>query len=414
MTVQSNACGTYRAKPLSGLKLSGNVLKITNAAPDSGTLREYKLTFATSNVGRRVNSRLEPLRQENPGMPTTSRLSKTPLSILDLAHLRQGGTVAQAFHNTLDLARHAEQWGYKRFWLAEHHNIPGVACSATSVLIGYVASATSKVRVGSGGIMLPNHAPLVIAEQFGTLEALYPGRIDLGLGRAPGGDFAVTRALRRDLGINGENFPELLQELRGYLAAAKPTQTVRAIPGAGSNIPIWLLGSSNFSAHLAAMLGLPFAFAGHFQPDGMIQALELYRRNFRPSEVRERPYSMTGVPVMVAETDEQAEFLASTPQQMFMHLIRGNTRPLGPPVERMDWNAFEEATVHAKFRAAIVGGPDTVREKLEEFLEETQVDELMAVSNPFEHADRLKSYELLAEVAGMKKNADEAREVVRS
>jgi luciferase family oxidoreductase group 1 len=222
-------------------------------------------------------------------MPTTSRLSKTPLSILDLAHLRQGGTVAHAFHNTLDLARHAEQWGYKRFWLAEHHNIPGVACSATSVLIGYVASATSRIRVGSGGIMLPNHAPLVIAEQFGTLEALYPGRIDLGLGRAPGGDFAVTRALRRDLGSNGENFPELVQELRGYLAPAKPTQAVRAIPGAGTNIPIWLLGSSNFSAQLAAMLGLPFAFAGHFQPDGMIQALELYRRNFRPSEVLERP-----------------------------------------------------------------------------------------------------------------------------
>jgi luciferase family oxidoreductase group 1 len=339
-------------------------------------------------------------------MPTISRLSKTPLSILDLAHLRRGGTLADAFHNTLDLARHAEQWGYKRFWLAEHHNIPGVACSATSVLIGYVASATSRIRVGSGGIMLPNHAPLVIAEQFGTLEALYPGRIDLGLGRAPGGDFAVTRALRRDLGTSGEDFPALLEELRGYLAPAKPSQAVRAVPGAGTNIPIWLLGSSNFSAQLAAMLGLPFAFAGHFQPDGMIQALELYRRNFRPSEVLERPYSMTGVPVMVAETDERAKYLASTPQQMFLNLIRGNPGPLVPPVEQMDWNAFEEATVRAKFRAAIIGSPETVREKLEEFLEETQVDELMVVSNPFEHADRLRSYELLAELAGIGREAD--------
>src|SRR6476646_685691 len=261
MTVQSNACGTYRAKPLSGLKLSGNVLKITNAAPDSGTLREYKLTFATSNVGRRVNSRLEPVRQENPGMPTTSRLSKTPLSILDLAHLRQGGTVAQAFHNTLDLARHAEQWGYKRFWLAEHHNIPGVACSATSVLIGHVAAGTSKIRVGSGGIMLPNHAPLVIAEQFGTLETLFPGRIDLGLGRAPGGDFAVVRALLRDLHASGEDFPELLAELRGFLADPKPGQSPRAFPGIGTKVPIWLLGSSGYSAQLAGSLGLPFAFA---------------------------------------------------------------------------------------------------------------------------------------------------------
>jgi luciferase family oxidoreductase group 1 len=390
------------------------VLKITNAAPGSGILSEYKLALATSNVGRRVSSSLERMRQENPGMPTTSRLSKTPLSILDLAHLRQGGTLADAFHNTLDLARHAEQWGYKRFWLAEHHNVRGVACSATSVLIGYVASATSRIRVGSGGIMLPNHAPLVIAEQFGTLEALYPGRIDLGLGRAPGGDFAVTRALRRDLGSNGENFPELLQELRGYLAPAKPKQEVRAIPGAGTNIPIWLLGSSNFSAQLASMLGLPFAFAGHFQPDGMTQALELYRRNFRPSEVLERPYSMAGVPVMVAETDEQAKYLASTPQQMFLNLIRGIPGPLVPPVERMDWNAFEEATVRAKFRAAIVGSPHTVREKLEAFLKETQVDELMVVSNPFEHADRLKSYELLAGIAGTGQRLEVISEAVRS
>jgi len=356
------------------------------------------------------------MQQENPRMPNqtqvNSRLSKTPLSILDLAHLRQGGTVADAFNNTLDLARHAEQWGYKRFWLAEHHNIPGVACSATSVLIGHVAAGTSSIRVGSGGIMLPNHAPLVIAEQFGTLEALYPGRIDLGLGRAPGGDFAVTRALRRDLGTNGEDFPALLEELRGFLAPAKPTQAVRALPGAGTNIPIWLLGSSNFSAQLAAMLGLPFAFAGHFQPEGMIQALELYRRNFRPSEALERPYSMAGVPVLVAETDEQARYLATTPQQMFLNLIRGNPGPLVPPVDRIEWNALEQAAVRAKFRAAIFGSPDTVREGLEAFLEETQVDELMVVSNPFEHGDRLRSYELLAELAGTEKKPDEVTEAV--
>jgi luciferase family oxidoreductase group 1 len=342
-----------------------------------------------------------------------NKLSKTPLSILDLAHLRQGGSVAEAFHNTLDLARHVEQWGYKRFWLAEHHNIPGVACSATSVLIGHVASGTRRIRVGSGGIMLPNHAPLVIAEQFGTLEALYPGRIDLGLGRAPGGDFAVTRSLRRDIATSGDDFPELLEELRAFLAPAKTNQSVRAIPGAGTNIPIWLLGSSDFSARLAAKLGLPFAFAGHFQPDGMVEALEIYRRNFRPSEVLERPHSMAGVPVMVAETDEQARYLATTPQQMFLNLIRGNPGPLVPPVEHMEWNALERAAVQAKFRAAIFGSPETVRAGLEKFLEETQVDELMVVSNPFEHRDRLRSYELLAELAGAGQRAEEVNEVVR-
>ncbi len=320
--------------------------------------------------------------------------------------------MADAFHNTLDLAQHAEKWGYKRFWLAEHHNIPGVACSATSVLIGYVAAGTSTIRVGSGGIMLPNHAPLVIAEQFGTLEALYPGRIDLGLGRAPGGDFAVMRALRRGLGSNGDDFPELLEELRSFLAPAKPGQTVHAVPGTNSNIPIWLLGSSDFSARLAAKLGLPFAFAGHFQPDGMVEALEIYRRNFRPSDVLDRPYSMAGVPVMVAETDEHARYLATTPQQMFLNLIRGNPGPLVPPVDHMEWNALERAAVQAKFRAAIFGSPETVREGLEKFLEETQVDELMVVSNTFEHRDRLRSYELLAELANVTKTAGEVTEAV--
>ena len=342
------------------------------------------------------------------------RLAQTPLSVLDLAHVRQGGTVAEAFHNTLDLARHVEKMGYKRFWLAEHHNIPGVACSATSVLIGHVAGATSTIRVGSGGIMLPNHAPLVIAEQFGTLEALYPGRIDLGLGRAPGGDFAAARALRRGLEAGGDDFPELLAELRRFFASPKPGQTVRAIPGAGTNIPIWLLGSSGFSAQLAGSLGLPFAFAAHFQPEGMLQAFELYRRSFRPSEVLQQPYTMAGVPVLVAETDQRARFLATTGQQMFLNLIRNRPVGLVPPVERMDWDAFEEAAVTSKLRVAMVGSPETVREKLEAFLKDTQVDELMVVSNTYELADRLRSYELLAGIAAGAKTFSDTAEPVRS
>jgi luciferase family oxidoreductase group 1 len=328
-----------------------------------------------------------------------SRLSKTPLSVLDLAHVRQDQTPADAFRDTLDLAQHAERWGYKRYWLAEHHNIPGVACSATSVLIGYVAGATSKIRVGSGGIMLPNHAPIVIAEQFGTLDALYPGRIDLGLGRAPGGDTAVTRALRRGLNSNGDDFPLLLAELRGFLAPLQPGQTVRAVPGMGTNIPIWLLGSSGFSAQLAAHLGLPFAFASHFQPDNLLPALEIYRETFQPSEVLREPYAMAGLPVMIADTDEKAQYLATTPKQMFLNLIRNRPGPLVPPVEKLDWNALEQAAVAAKMRAAVVGSPATVREKLEAFLEQTQVDELVVVSAPYEHKHRLRSYELLTQIA---------------
>ena len=330
---------------------------------------------------------------------TKSHLATTPLSILDLAHIRQGETAADAFRNTLDLARHAEKWGYKRFWLAEHHNIAGVACSATSVLIGYVAAATSKIRVGSGGIMLPNHAPIVIAEQFGTLEALYPGRIDLGLGRAPGGDMAVTRALRRDLRKDGDDLPELLEELRGFLATPQPGQAVRAFPGAGANVPIWLLGSSGFSAQLAGNLGLPFAFASHFQPDNLLPALEIYRASFEPSHVLEKPYTMAGVPVVVAETDEKARYLSTTHQQLFLNLIRNHPGPLMPPVEALDWNSFEQAVVASKMRIAVVGSPETVRQKLEMFLQQTGVDELIVVTNTYQHEDRLRSYELLANLA---------------
>jgi len=327
-----------------------------------------------------------------------SALENVALSVLDLAHIRQGGTAADAFRNTLDLARHVEQLGYKRFWLAEHHNIDGVACSATSVLIGHVAAGTSRIRVGSGGIMLPNHAPLVIAEQFGTLEALFPGRIDLGLGRAPGGDYAVMRALRRGLGTDGDDFPELLQELRGYLATSVEGQSVRAFPGEGTHIPIWLLGSSGFSARLAGRLGLPFAFAGHFQPDNMLPALELYRQSFRPSDDLASPYAMLGVPAIVADTDARAKFLATTHQMLFLNLIRNHPGPLQPPVERLDWTTFEEAAVRSKARAAIIGSPETARQKLEALLHETQVDELIVVTNSYDHADRLHSYELLADV----------------
>src|ERR1700748_3114173 len=230
-------------------------------------------------------------------MTQTSHLARTPLSVLDLAPIKEGRTVTQTFHETLDLAQHEEAWGYKRYWLAEHHNLASVACSATSVLIGHVAGGTSTIRDGSGGIMLPNHAPLVIAEQFGTLESLYPGRIDLGLGRAPGGDFPTMRALRREL-RNGDNFPELLAELRALLAVPKPGQVVRALPGAGLNIPIWLLGSSGFSAQLAGQLGLPFAFGGHFGSGNTLAALEIYRHVFEPSDVLDRPYAMVGVPVL--------------------------------------------------------------------------------------------------------------------
>jgi luciferase family oxidoreductase group 1 len=333
-------------------------------------------------------------------MAALARLTQIPLSVLDLAHIRQGSTAAGAFRNSLDLARHAELLGYHRFWLAEHHNIAGVACSATSVLIGYVAAGTSKIRVGAGGIMLPNHAPLAIAEQFGTLETLYPGRIDLGLGRAPGGDLAVMRAFRRDQRTTGDDFPELLADLRALLADSKPGQTLHAFPGEGTNLPVWLLGSSGFSAQLAGFLGLPFAFASHFQPDSLMEALDLYRGCFRPSETLAEPYAMVGVPVIAADTDEKAERLATVQQQKFLNLIRNHPGPLMPPVQTLDWNVFEKAMVASKLRAAIVGSRETVRQKLEDFLEKTQADELIIVTDTFEHSDRLRSFEIVASLRG--------------
>ncbi|HEU4324615.1 MAG TPA: LLM class flavin-dependent oxidoreductase [Roseiflexaceae bacterium] len=321
-----------------------------------------------------------------------------PFSVLDLAPIIQGGTPALAFQHTLDLARHAERWGYRRYWLAEHHNMPGVASAATAVVIGHVAAGTSTIRVGAGGVMLPNHAPLVIAEQFGTLESLYPGRIDLGLGRAPGTDLLTARALRRMLGGSSDSFPRDVEELQSYFRPAEPDQPVRAIPGVGLHVPIWLLGSSLFSAQLAAQLGLPFAFAAHFAPDQLLTALELYRRMFQPSDVLERPYAMAAINIVAADTDAEAQRLATSVQQLFLNLRRGQPGPLPPPVEHMDerWSPAELAGLRHIMTYSVVGGPETVQRGIAAFLAQTGVDELMVTGQIFDHAARLRSFELVA------------------
>ena len=315
--------------------------------------------------------------------------------------MRTGESPGSAIARSVDLAQHVEQWGYKRFWLAEHHSIPGLACSATPVLIGHVAAATKTIRVGSGGVMLPNHAPLVVAEQFGTLEALYPGRIDLGLGRAPGGDFHTMRALRRDLQQTGEDFPALLDELRTYLGPEKPGQVVKAIPGQGSNVPITLLGSSGFSAHLAGTLGLPFAFAAHFAPEYLYAAAQLYREHFRPSEALRKPYLMVGVQVIAADTDAAARRLFTTPQQRFLRLIRNQPVELLPPVDSMEplWRDWERAAVENKLGAAIVGANATVQAGLQKLASDTGADEVIIVTDTYDHADRLESYQRVADVS---------------
>jgi luciferase family oxidoreductase group 1 len=326
------------------------------------------------------------------------------VSVLDLVGMRAGESASSAIARSVDLAQHAEQLGYKRYWLAEHHSISGLACSATPVLIGHVAAATKTIRVGSGGVMLPNHAPLVVAEQFGTLDALYPGRIDLGLGRAPGGDFQTMRALRRDLQQSGEDFPALLDELRTYLGPEKPGQVVKAIPGQGSNVPITLLGSSGFSAELAGMLGLPFAFAAHFAPEYLYAAAELYRDRFRPSEVLRKPYLIVAVQVIAAETDAAARRLFTTPQQRFLRLIRSQPVELLPPVDSMEglWeNYAERAAVESRLGAAIVGSNATVKAGLEKLVGETGADEVIVVTDTYDHADRLQSYRRVADVAAM-------------
>jgi luciferase family oxidoreductase group 1 len=323
------------------------------------------------------------------------------VSVLDLVGLRAGEAAGSAITRSVDLAQHVEQLGYKRYWLAEHHAIQGLACSATAVLIGHIAGATKTIRVGSGGVMLPNHAPLVVAEQFGTLEALYPGRIDLGLGRAPGSDAFTMRALRRDSGQTGDDFPALLEELRTYLGPEKPGQMVKALPGQGSNVPITLLGSSGFSAQLAGMLGLPFAFAAHFAPEYMHAAAQLYRERFRPSDVLQRPYLMVAVQVIASETDAVARRLFTTPLQRFLRLIRNQPVELLPPVDSMEplWRDSERAAVESKLGAAIVGSNATVKAGLEKLVIEAGADEVIIVTDTFEHADRLQSYHRVADIA---------------
>ncbi len=327
-----------------------------------------------------------------------SRLADTPLSVLDLAPIREGGSAADTFRESVALARLTERLGFTRYWLAEHHSIEGIASAATAVLIGHLAGATERIRVGSGGIMLPNHPPLVVAEQFGTLETLYPGRIDLGLGRAPGSDGPTMAAMGRDPYAGVDDFPKRLAELQGYLDDERPGQRVRAVPGQGTQVPLWLLGSSDFSARLAAREGLPFAFAAQFAPAQLFEALKLYRDNFRPSAVLDRPHAMVGLPVIAADSDLQADYLASTARRKFLGMIRGQRTKALPPVEAVDWSPREQAQVEQFLGAAVIGGPETVREGLERFLGLTGADELMLNTDVYAAEDRRRSYEIVAEV----------------
>jgi luciferase family oxidoreductase group 1 len=322
-----------------------------------------------------------------------------PFSILDLSPIAQGASAADALRNSLELAQRAEQWGYQRFWLAEHHNMTGIASAATAVVIGHVACGTRTIRVGSGGIMLPNHAPLVIAEQFGTLAALYPGRIDLGLGRAPGTDQLTMRALRRDA-TSADQFPQDVVELLGYFEPPEPGQRIRAVPGAGLKVPVWLLGSSLFSAQLAAMLGLPYAYASHFASDHLMQALEVYRSRFRPSAQLERPYAMVGANVFAADTEAEARRQFSSLQQAFINLRRGMPGQVPAPVEDIDahWSPAEKAMVQHSLKYSFVGTADTVERGLRDFLEATRADELMVTGLYHDPRARLRSFELAAQV----------------
>lgn len=322
-----------------------------------------------------------------------------PFSILDLAPITEGGTAAQSFASTRDLAQLGERLGYNRYWLAEHHGMPGIASAATSVLIGHVAAATSTIRVGAGGIMLPNHSPLVIAEQFGTLEALFPGRIDLGLGRAPGSDQAAARALRRNLASDADEFPQDVLELMDYMSD-EPRQTVMAVPGRGAKVPVWILGSSLFGAQLAAAFGLPYAFASHFAPQQMMHAIQIYRETFKPSANLSRPYVMLGFNVFAADTDEQARFLATSWQQSFVNLRSGRPSRLPPPIE----NYMEQLGSQAQhlldhvLSCSAIGAPRAVSQQLRAFIDKTEADELMITSNIFDHDARLRSYEITAQV----------------
>lgn len=332
---------------------------------------------------------------------TYKTFHNVPLSVLDLAPINEGSDASETFKRSAELAQHVEKWGFNRFWLAEHHNMPGIASSATSVLIGHIASATKTMRVGSGGVMLPNHAPLVVAEQFGTLETLYPGRIDLGLGRAPGTDQATAFALRRTLKSDPNDFPRDVAELESYFAGGKQTH-VNAVPGFGLDIPIWLLGSSDFSARLAAQKGLPFSFASHFAPAYTVPALELYRDQFTPSSTLDAPYSMIGVNIIAADTDEEARYLLSSQQQQFLSLTRGEPSKLKRPVKNMDaiWTPMERASVEQTLdpRSTIVGTKEKVKEDLAVFIDETGANEVIIQTQIFDPDARLRSYEIVAEL----------------
>jgi luciferase family oxidoreductase group 1 len=322
-----------------------------------------------------------------------------PLSVLDLAPICEGSDASSALRNSLDLARRAEALGYKRFWLAEHHGMPGIASAATSVVMAHVAQGTSRIRIGAGGIMLPNHAPLVIAEQFGTLEALFPGRIELGIGRAPGTDPMTSRALRRTLTGDIDDFPNDVVELMGYFGPPKPGR-ILAVPGAGSNVPVWILGSSLYGAQLAAALGLPYAFASHFAPQQLHHALEIYRAEFRPSPQLDKPYAMAGFNVIAADTDEEARFLATSLEQAVVNLRSGRPGKLPKPRRDLSWNPAERMILEQFFTCSAVGSPETVRRGLEEFAERTKVDEIIVAGQVFDHAARLRSYEIAAQAMG--------------
>ena len=325
-----------------------------------------------------------------------------PLSVLDLVPVRVGDTPADAFRYTLDLARHADEWGFTRYWMAEHHNMTGIASAATSVVIGYVANGTKRIRVGAGGIMLPNHSPLVIAEQFGTLESLFPGRIDLGLGRAPGTDQVTMRAMRRDP-RSAERFPEDVAELQAFFGPVTPGQAVRAVPGAGLNVPLWILGSSLYGAQVAAHFGLPYAFASHFAPDALMQALEVYRQYFRPSAQLQKPHAMVGVNVIAADTDDEARRLFTSLQQRFTNMLRNQRGQMSPPIDDIEqyWTPAEKHQVMQMLSCSFAGSRDTVKRLLDAFIEKTAADELMVSGAIFDHAARLRSYELLGEIGRM-------------
>ncbi|MDI1242080.1 MAG: LLM class flavin-dependent oxidoreductase [bacterium] len=334
-------------------------------------------------------------------------LGKIPISVLDLVPIIEGGTATESFKNSIDLAQHAERLGYNRVWFAEHHSMPGIASAATSIVIGRVAAETTSIRVGAGGIMLPNHAPLVIAEQFATLEAMFPGRIDLGLGRAPGSDRAAAHALRRSL--DADDFPQQLQELEYFLRDSVPNQRVRAVPTGGSQILIWLLGSSGFSAQLAGQLGMPFSFAAHFSPENLEGALKLYRENFRPSEALDEPYVMVALNVFAGESEGEAERLATSQHQSFINLVRGTPAKIKPPVDDMDavWTLAEKSMVQQRMGGSIIGGREKVRRELQAFQDLTKADELIVHAMIYDHAARLRSYEIVAEVM-REENADSA------